>query len=97
MAVEEVVGGQKWPVLEHTDPNRPNRTRVVVLGSGWGAISMVKALNSKIRHAASGRSASACTAANVLLAADGERVLQRGLRYFIDQPSKLFSGAPDYP
>ena len=51
VVVEEVTGGQKWPVLEHTNPAKPNRTRVVVLGSGWGAISMVKALNNKIRSA----------------------------------------------
>ena len=50
--VEEVVDGQTWPVIEHTNPAKPNRTRVVVLGSGWGAISMVKALNSSIRYAA---------------------------------------------
>ena len=47
--MEEVIDGQQWPVLEHTNPAKPNRTRVVVLGSGWGAISMVKALNNKIR------------------------------------------------
>ena len=52
VTAEKVVGGQKWPVLEHTDPTKPNRTRVVVLGSGWGAISMVKALNAKIRSVA---------------------------------------------
>ncbi len=49
VVVEEVIDGQKWPVLEHTNPAKPNRTRVVVLGSGWGAISRVKALNNKIR------------------------------------------------
>ena len=59
------MGGQNWPVLEHTDPTKPNRTRVVVLGSGWGAISMVKALNSKIRYVVLGRSSSGCTAANL--------------------------------
>jgi len=66
VTVEEVTGGQQWPVLEHTDPTRPHRTRVVVLGSGWGAISMVKALNAKIRSVAPGCSAPNFTAATML-------------------------------